>query len=69
MSIFSVHDLPEEIVTDHICHLTADISKSLEKGIILRYLLVVLLIYSNKKETSDFHGTVSFDPAKMLQQK
>ena len=26
-------------------------------------------IYSNKKETSDFHGTVSFDPAKMLQQK
>ena len=27
------------------------------------------LIYSNKKETSDFHGTVSFDPVKMLQQK
>ena len=26
-------------------------------------------IYSNKKETSDFDGTVSFDPAKMLQQK
>ena len=26
-------------------------------------------IYSNKKETSDFHDTVSFDPAKMLQQK
>ena len=26
-------------------------------------------IYSNKKETSDFHGTVYFDPAKMLQQK
>ena len=26
-------------------------------------------IYSNKKEASDFHGTVSFDPAKMLQQK
>ena len=26
------------------------------------------IIYSNKKETSDFHGTVSFDPAKMLQQ-
>ena len=26
-------------------------------------------IYSNKKETSDFHGTVSFDPVKMLQQK
>ena len=22
-----------------------------------------------KKETSDFHGTVYFDPAKMLQQK
>ena len=26
-------------------------------------------IYSNKKETSDFHGTVYFDPVKMLQQK
>ena len=29
----------------------------------------MLDIYSNKKETSDFHGTVSFDPVKMLQQK
>ena len=28
-----------------------------------------LLIYSNKKDTSDFHGTVSFDPIKMYQQK
>ena len=26
-------------------------------------------IYSNKKETSNFHGTVSFDPVKMSQQK
>ena len=26
------------------------------------------LIHSNKKETSDFHGTVSFDPIKMSQQ-
>ena len=26
-------------------------------------------IYSNKKDTSDFHGTVSFDPIKMSQQK
>ena len=26
-------------------------------------------IYSNKEETSDFHGTVSLDPVKMLQQK
>ena len=26
-------------------------------------------IYSNKKETSDFQGTVSFDQVKMLQQK
>ena len=31
--------------------------------------LIEFEIYSNKKETSDFHGTVSFDPAKMLQQK
>ena len=30
---------------------------------------ILLLIYSNKKEASDFHGSVSFDPAKMLQQK
>ena len=28
-----------------------------------------IIIYSNKKEKSDFHGTVSFDPVKMLQQK
>ena len=28
-----------------------------------------MLLYSNKKETSAFHGTVSFDPVKMLQQK
>ena len=27
------------------------------------------VIYSNKKETSDFHGTVSLDPVKMLQKK
>ena len=30
---------------------------------------VMSIIYSNKKETSDFHGTVSFNPVKMLQQK
>ena len=28
-----------------------------------------VVIYSNKKDTSDFHGTVSFDPIKMSQQK
>ena len=27
------------------------------------------VIYSNKKDTSDFHGTVSFDPIKMSQHK
>ena len=27
------------------------------------------VICSNKKEMSDFHGTVYFDPAKMLQPK
>ena len=26
-------------------------------------------IYSNKKDASDFHGTVSFDPIKRSQQK
>ena len=26
------------------------------------------IIYSNKKDTSDFHGTVSFDPIEMSQQ-
>ena len=31
--------------------------------------ILVLKIYSDKKETSNFHGTVSFDPVKMLQQK
>ena len=38
-----------------------------------RYVKNVLLkefkIYSNKTETSDFHGTVLFDTVKMLQQK
>ena len=33
------------------------------------YILIFLIIYSNKKETSDFHGTVSFHPVKMSQQK
>ena len=32
-------------------------------------VLAIRHIYSNKKETSDFHGTVSFDPVKMSQQK
>ena len=27
------------------------------------------ILYSNKKETSDFHDTISFDPVKMSQQK
>ena len=27
------------------------------------------ILYSNKKETSDFHYAVSFDPGKMSQQK
>ena len=30
---------------------------------------ILTFIYSNKKETSDFHGTVSFDPVKIMQQK
>ena len=29
----------------------------------------VVIIYSNKKERSDFHGTVSFDQVKISQQK
>ena len=29
-------------------------------------IMKALIVYSNKKETSDFHGTVSFDPVKML---
>ena len=32
-----------------------------------RIILHCMHIYSNKKETSDFHGTVSFDPVKMSQ--
>ena len=32
-------------------------------------LIVELIVYSNKKDTSDFHGTVSFDPIKMSQQQ
>ena len=33
-----------------------------------RFSHVEANIYSNKKDTSDFHGTVYFDPVKMLQQ-
>ena len=29
----------------------------------------IYIVYSNKKETSDFHGIVSFDPVKMSQPK
>ena len=31
----------------------------------LKDIKIHLFIYSNKKETFDFHGTVSFDPVKM----
>ena len=31
--------------------------------------LIEYILYSNKKDMSDFHGTVSFDPIKMSQQK
>ena len=33
------------------------------------FQMPLVVIYSNKKDTSDFHGTVSFDPIKMSQQK
>ena len=35
----------------------------------LNSLSAYRLIYSNKKDTSVFHGTVYFDPIKMSQQK
>ena len=34
-----------------------------------RDVVVKIYVYSSKKDTSDFHGTVSFDPIKMSQQK
>ena len=35
-----------------------------------KYMFIFAVnVYSNKKDTSDFHGTVSFDPIKMSQQK
>ena len=43
-----------------------------KKSILIPVNNIVFLgnnIYSNKKETSDFHGTVSFDPVKLSQQK
>ena len=40
----------------------------MRKGEVLQFLHEEI-IYSNKKDTSDFHGTVSFDPIKMSQQK
>ena len=33
------------------------------------YRTDAMLTYSNKKETSNFYGTVSFNPVKMSQQK
>ena len=35
----------------------------------LHSVCTVSILYSNKKEASDFHGTVSFDPVKISQQK
>ena len=35
--------------------------------ILCNYFGSWLYIYSNKKETSDFHGTLSYDTVKMLQ--
>ena len=35
----------------------------------INQVLPFCIIYSNKKETSVFHGTVSFDSVKMSQQK
>ena len=34
-----------------------------------RYVIITFILYSNKKDTPDFHGTVSFGPIKMYQQK
>ena len=42
-------------------------SLALKGGI--KFSMSECLIYSNKKDTPDFHGTVSFDPIKMSQQK
>ena len=36
---------------------------------LMESFLSLKYIYSNKKDTSDFHGTVSFDPIKISQQK
>ena len=40
----------------------------MRKGEVLQFLHEEI-IYSNKKYTSDFHGTVSFGPIKMSQRK
>ena len=31
------------------------------------YVIITFILYSNKKDTSDFHGTVSFGPINMYQ--
>ena len=38
-------------------------------SIYLHHFMLNCNIYSNKKDTSDVHGTVSIDPIKMPQQK
>ena len=39
------------------------------KLLYMKIQMICLIIYSNKKETSVFHGPVSFDPVKVLTQK
>ena len=63
----------------HIQFHYKELQSNLVKGLDILFRIISILsyrdtdininIYSNKKETSDFHGAVSFDQAKILQQK
>ena len=65
--ILSMHMLKVSMFRISITH-CRQIQGTMRKGEALQFLHEEI-IYSNKKDTSDFHGTVSFDPIKMSQQK
>ena len=63
-----VYNMDRECI---LCHqgFYINITVSIVNTLYCIHYIFLHQIYSNKKETSDFHGTVSFNPVKMSQQK
>ena len=63
---------PPYLLNNAEIHYYLDLSIAVQIRVRNRQIIFSFLnqnIYSNKKDTSDFHGTVSFDQIKMSQQK